>query len=448
MNPASRALLILFSLNLLDYLDRYLIASLGSLVKADLGLSDKAFGFLGTAFFLVYLLSSPFFGYLGDRWGRIRLMAGGAVLWSLATSLTFWVTTYPALVLARGLVGVGEASFGTLAPAYVADMLPLKRRGRALGLFYLALPVGSALAYLVGGLVGGSWGWRPAFLLAGLPGLALAALVYRLPSFGGGGQGPLAPLQSSPKPPPPTTYGGLEGEFEGRVGGLRPPSSPLKSPLQSQGSLWAGALSLWKVPTLKRVTLGYGMVTFTLGGLAFWMPRYLEVAKGLSLAQANYLLFGAVTLAGGLGTLAGGFLGDRLLRYTLGGPLWVSGLGVALALPLAGVAIFSANPALYVPALVGAVFLLFLNPGVLTAIVVSVAGPGRRAQAVALNIVVIHLVGDVPSPFLIGWVADLWGLKMGVSLTLAALVAGAALILAARPYLARDLAAAGELGPG
>ena len=180
LSLTTRALLILTSLNLLDYLDRYLVASLGSLIKADLGLSDKAFGFLGTAFFLVYFVTSPLFGYLGDRWGRLRLMAGGAVLWSLATSLTFWVPSYPFLVAARGLVGVGEASFGTLAPAYLADILPLGRRARALGLFYLALPVGAALAYLVGGLVGSHWGWRPAFLLAGLPGLAMAGLIYRL----------------------------------------------------------------------------------------------------------------------------------------------------------------------------------------------------------------------------------------------------------------------------
>ena len=165
-----------------------------------------------------------------------------------------------------------------------------------------------------------------------------------------------------------------------------------------------------------------------MGGLAFWMPQYLEISKGLSLSQANLLLFGSVTIAGGLGTLIGGYLGDRLLTYTLGAPLWVSGLGVVLALPLAAVAIF----------------LLFLNPGVLTAVVVSVAGPWRRAQAAALNIVVIHLVGDVPSPFLIGWISDLSSLKWGVSLTLVALAAGAVLILTAIPYLPADLAAAGE----
>ncbi len=413
---ATRALLILAALNLLDYLDRYLIASLGSLVKAEMGLSDRAFGFLGTAFFLVYFLSSPIFGYLGDRFGRVRLMAGGAVLWSLATSLTFWVVSYPTLVLARGLVGVGEASFGTLAPAYLADFLPLNRRSRALAFFYLALPVGSALAYLVGGLVGSKWGWRPAFLLAGIPGLLLAALVLRLPAAGG-------------------------MEIAGKAG---EPGAPTL-PRHHLPSLWAGARDLWRLPTLRRVTLGYGMITFTLGGLAFWMPRYLEAAKGLEMAQANFLLFGAVTVAGGLGILTGGFLGDRLLKYTLKAPLLVSGLGVALSIPLAALAIFAGAPSLYIPGLVGAIFLLFLNPGVLTAVVVSVAGPQRRAQAVALNIVVIHLVGDVPSPFLIGWVADLWELKWGVSLTLVTLLAGAVLILQAMPHLSRDLAAAGEL---
>ena len=377
-------------------------------MKADLGLSNTAFGFLGTAFILVYFVTSPLFGYLGDRWGRLRLMAGGAVLWSLATSLTFWVPSYPFLVAARGLVGVGEASFGTLAPAYLADLLPLRRRSRALGLFYLALPLGAALAYMVGKLVGSyTWGWRPAFLLAGLPGLAMAGLIFLLRE-----------VRSEPATGATVT------------------------------TTWSPLTAYWglfKVPTLRRVTLGYGMVTFALGGLALWMPIYLHEVKGLSLAQANQILSYSVAGAGGLGILTGGFLGSRLLTYTLGAPLWVSGLGIVLALPLAAVVIFVAAPALYIPALAGAIFLLFLNPGVLTAVVVSVAGPWRRAQAVALNIVVIHLVGDVPSPLLIGWVSDLASLKWGVSLTLVALSAGAVLIFSALPHLKGDLAAAGEI---
>jgi len=408
LSLTTRALLILTALNLLDYLDRFLLASLGPLIKADLGLSNTAFGFLGTAFILVYFVTSPLFGYLGDRWGRLRLMAGGAVLWSLATSLTFWVPSYPFLVAARGLVGVGEASFGTLAPAYLADLLPLRRRSRALGLFYLALPLGAALAYMVGKLVASySWGWRPAFLVAGLPGLAMAGLIFLLRE-----------VRSEPATGATVT------------------------------TTWSPLTAYWglfKIPTLRRVTLGYGMVTFALGGLALWMPIYLHEVKGLTLAQANQILSYSVAGAGGLGILTGGFLGSRLLTYTLRAPLWVSGLGIVLAVPLAAVVIFVAAPALYIPALAGAIFLLFLNPGVLTAVVVSVAGPWRRAQAVALNIVVIHLVGDVPSPLLIGWVSDLASLKWGVSLTLVALAAGAVLIFSALPHLKGDLAAAGEI---
>ena len=406
--PETRILLILTSLNLLDYLDRYLVAALGSPIKAELGLSGKAFGFLGTAFLLVYFLTSPIFGYLGDRYGRLSLMAGGAVLWSLATSLTYFVTSYPALLLTRGLVGVGEASFGTLAPAYLADVLPLQRRSRALGLFYLAIPLGAALAYLSGGIIGDHFGWRPAFLLGGLPGLLLALAIRRLPAP------PPLPQQSSPDSPEYAT-------------------SPL-----------AAVRALWALPTLRLVTLGYGMLTFTLGGLAFWMPQYLEKVKGLSLAQANYLLFGAIAVAGTLGTLAGGILGSRLHRYTPKAPLWVSGLGIILGWPLAALVIFSPLPSLYMPALVGAIFLLFLHPGVLTAVIVSVASPRHRAQAVALNIIIIHLVGDAPSTFLIGWTADHFGLTWGVSLTLVALGLAGVLILAALPHLVRDLARAQE----
>jgi MFS family permease len=403
----TRALIILTSLNLLQYMDRYLIASLGTLVKGEIGLSDRSFGLLGTAFFLVYLCTSPIFGYLGDRWGHVRLMAWGAVLWSLATSLTFWVGSYLTLLLARGAVGVGEASFGTLSPAYIADILPLARRARAMGWFYVALPVGSALAYLVGGLTGSHWGWRPAFLLAGLPGLAMAALIWRLPEV---------QTRTVIQPTP-----------------------------QTGANLWSGALSLLKIPTMRWVSLGFGMSTFTMGGLAFWMPRYLEIYKGLSLAQANLLMFGAVAVAGGLGTLAGGYLGDRLLVRTLNAPLWVSGLGITVALPLAALVIFAPVPAIYIPAFSLAIFLLFLNPGLLTAVVVNVAGARRRAQAVALNIVVIHLIGDVPSPYLIGWLSDATSLKWGVCLTLVALAGGAAAIFSALPHFPQDLADAGEL---
>ncbi len=238
--PSSGPFSSLPALNLLDYFDRYIVAAVNTLIKQDLGLSDKAFGFLGSAFFLVYLVSAPVFGYLGDRWGRRRFMVLGAVLWSLATSLAFWVTTYPGLVIARGLVGMGEGSFGTLAPAYLADMLPLGKRARYLGIFYTTIPVGAALAYFFGGQVGATWGWRWSFLLAGLPGLIMAGLVYTLPRFAA--------------------------------------SEAAASPNQPHSRLDLKTVAaLWRIPTFVRVTIGYGFLTFALGGLAFWMPRFLEI---------------------------------------------------------------------------------------------------------------------------------------------------------------------------
>ncbi|WP_449244970.1 spinster family MFS transporter [Desulfobacca acetoxidans] len=401
--PIFWVVFVLTTLNLLDYFDRYIVAAVNTLLKHDFGLSDKAYGFLGSAFFLVYLISAPVFGYLGDRWGRRKFMALGAAVWSLATSLPFWITTYPGLVAARGLVGLGEASFGTLAPAYLADILPLAKRGRVLGIFYATIPVGAALAYFFGGLVGSAWGWRWSFLLAGLPGLLMASLVYTLPRH----QLPAAAAAQHEK----------------------------------QILNWRAVVGLWRIPTFVRVTTGYGFLTFALGGLAFWMPRFLEVTKGLTLKEANLLMALATTVAGGLGTLAGGWGGDWLFRYSRRAHLWVSGLGVALALPFGVLAIFATNSTAYQIGLFTAIFLLFLNPALLTTLIVSVAGPARRAIAVACNIIVIHLIGDVPSPFLIGWLADLAGLQWGVALALVALSISAVFLLSGLPQVEKDLSA-------
>jgi len=410
--PVSRrtvfwAVFVLTGLNLLDYFDRYIVAAVSTLIKEDLGLSARAYGFLGSAFFLVYLVAAPVFGYLGDRFGRRKFMVLGAVVWSLATSMAFWVTTYPGLLLARGLVGMGEASFGTLAPAYLADMLPLGQRGRYLGIFYATIPVGAAMAYFFGGLVGSAWGWRWAFLLAGLPGLLMAGLIYTLPRF--------------------------------------PAPAAAPSPQGRKILDWPAILGLFRIPTFVRVTTGYGMLTFALGGLAFWMPRFLEVDKGLTLKEANILMALVTTVAGGLGTVAGGYCGDLFFRRNPRAHLLVSGLGVALALPFGAVAIFAADPLIYKIGLWGAVFLLFLNPALLTTLIVSVAGPSRRALAVACNIIIIHLIGDVPSPFLMGWVADLAGMRWGTSLALVALTISAIILLSGLPGVEKDLA--GELTP-
>ena len=180
-HPRARyALALLLAVNLLNYIDRQALYAVFPLIKSDLQLSDTALGLLGSAFMLCYMLAAPLFGRLGDRHNRARLAAGGLVAWSLATMLSGMASSYRLLLVARSLVGVGEASFGTVSPGLVADYFPREKRGRMLSLFFLAIPVGSALGYLLGGQLGQAFGWQRAFMLVGLPGLLLALPLYFL----------------------------------------------------------------------------------------------------------------------------------------------------------------------------------------------------------------------------------------------------------------------------
>ena len=171
LSLTTRALLILTALNLLDYLDRYIIAAVQSLIRRDFEISDARYGFFGTLFFLVYLATAPVFGYLGDRFPRRGILALGAILWSLATAGSSLATAYLPLLLTRGLVGIGEASFGTISPPFLADFFPVHRRGRVMAIFFLTIPAGAALAYLIAGWMGETMGWRFCFLMVGLPSL-------------------------------------------------------------------------------------------------------------------------------------------------------------------------------------------------------------------------------------------------------------------------------------
>ena len=182
-SPASRraaryALTILALINLFNYLDRWVVAALvESIKKSELHLSDTQIGLLPTGFIIVYTLTSPLFGTLGDRRARPPLIALGVAVWSVATALAGFARGFTSLFIARSGVGVGEAAYGTIAPALLADSFPIERRGRVLAVFFAAIPIGSAAGYVLGGLVDQHFGWRAAFWIAGAPGLLLALLV-------------------------------------------------------------------------------------------------------------------------------------------------------------------------------------------------------------------------------------------------------------------------------
>ena len=173
-------------MNLLDYIDRNILAAVLPKIKIEMELSDTQAGMLSPAFLIAYTLFAPLMGWAGDRYNRIYLLVSGVGLWSLATIGSGFADTYGHLVLARSLLGIGEATYGTLAPTILADLYPRDRRGQILSLFYVAIPVGSALGYVLGGLIEPHYGWRAAFWVVGGPGLvaALSGLLLREPPRG------------------------------------------------------------------------------------------------------------------------------------------------------------------------------------------------------------------------------------------------------------------------
>src|SRR6266851_1269842 len=175
------ALVVLTALNLLNYVDRSVLFAVQPLVQAEFHRSDADFGLLTSAFFLFYMFAAPLMGPLADRYSRKLIMVVGAMVWSGATLLTAVTHSFQTLLVRHTLVGIGEASFVTIAPTFVADLFPEQKRGRILGVFYLAIPVGTALGYLVGGYLGPHFGWRSPFYVAAVPGFLFALALIFIP---------------------------------------------------------------------------------------------------------------------------------------------------------------------------------------------------------------------------------------------------------------------------
>ena len=385
-NQARTALFLLTSLNFLNYIDRSVLFAVQPLVQAEFHRSDAQFGFLTTAFFLCYMVAAPVMGFLADRYPRKIIIIAGAIVWSLATLLTAVTYSFRTLLIRHAIVGIGEATFVTIAPSFLADLFGEERRGRIFAIFYLAIPVGTALGYIVGGQLGPRYGWRAPFYVAGIPGLLLGLLILFI---------------SEP----------ARGRKD-RLGETRE-----RATLRGLARNWA----FWTA------TLGLAGYTFALGGLSVWMPTFLARVRGYPLQQANQIFGASTAFNGVVATLFGGWLGDRLLRRTSAGHYLVSAASLCLALPAMVVALYSSGR-LMLPGIFLAEFLLLLNTGPLNAAVVSSVGAQIRATAVAVNIFVIHLLGDALSPTLIGYISDRRSLQTGFASAIAAIVFASAIL--------------------
>ena len=397
-------LFILTGLNLFNYLDRYVLSAVALPLQREMHITDGQVGRIVTAFMLGYFLTSPLFGYLGDRSSRKWLIAGGIFVWSLGTVLTGLAGTFAMLLAFRVLVGVGEASYATISPSLISDSYPAAKRNVALTIFYAAIPVGAALGNILGGHIAAASSWRHAFIWAGVPGLLFALVLL-----------PFA---------------------EPQRGASEAVAAPGAKPN------FTDVFGLLRLPNYVLVVLGYTAYTFALGAFALWGPAFLSRVHRVPEAQAATFFGAVLVVAGLLGTLIGGFIATAWQKKNRAGYALMLGLSVLLAAPVATLAFMLEDRTASMSCLAGAMFLLFLSTGPVNTLILETVPVNLRASAMALSIFTIHLFGDMWSPELVGRLSDHFvktlpgdtlvaSLREGYGLTRALLMLPAALAVAA-----------------
>jgi MFS family permease len=406
VNPGARsALVLLVAINLFNYIDRFVLAAVEPNIRASFFLPGDPnamamTGLLAPAFLVTYMFAAPILGFLADRFSRWLIVGGCVILWSFATAASGFAATFAALFITRIFVGIGEGGYGPAAPTILADYFTLQSRGRIMAFFCAAIPVGSALGYVLGGMVNAQLGWRWAFYLVAIPGIVLGLTCF---------------FQTDPRARTAVREERKRASKEDYLALLRSRSFVLNCLAQTA-------------------------MTFALGGLAFWMSAYL-IFRNQSPARATPIFGGITVVAGLLSTLLGGFVADRLQKRFSGSYFLVSGLGMILAFPLLVAMLYTPFPLAWV-FLFGSVFFVFLNTGPSNAALANVAAPRVRATAFALNILIIHFFGDAFSPPLLGFIAGRSNMNMAFLVVSAAMLVSGIIWLSGMKYLPADTAAA------
>lgn len=368
------AVALLLGINIFNYIDRQILAAVEPSIRAAFFLpGDKnalaISGVLGSAFLVTYMLVAPALGWLADRFSRWVIIGLAVIFWSFATAGSGLAPTFGTLFFTRILVGVGEGGYGPAAPTILADLFPIQTRGRILALFFAAIPVGSALGYVIGGLVlthltmvPEAERWRWALCLVAVPGIAL---------------GGWSLFQKDPR----------------AVHGARP---------ERQRARWNDYMTILRTPSYLFNCAAQTAMTFAAGGIGWWIAAYL---KDRGLPSSSTEIFGAIIAVAGLtATLTGGWAADRLRSKYPGSYFLVSGWGMLCGFPLFVAMLFTPFPYAW-GLMFGSVFFLFLNTGPSNTALANVSLPKVRATAFALNILVLHTLGDVPAFPAIGFVA-------------------------------------------
>jgi MFS transporter, Spinster family, sphingosine-1-phosphate transporter len=405
ISGAHSALLLLLGINLFNYIDRQILAALEPDIRAtffaagDVNAMTKT-GLLGVAFFVTYMISAPILGLLADRISRWIIVGGAVILWSLASGASGLAATFAILFATRIFVGIGEGGYGPAAPTILSDLFPIERRGRIMAIFYTAIPVGSALGYVIGGLVGAHLGWRWAFYLVTPPGFLLGLLCF---------------WQRDPR----VAAHHLVQE-------------------SSRRSL-ANYVRLFRTRSYLINCIAQTLMTFVTGGLGFWASAYLRYRN--QSPDVGMTIFGLITVVAGLvSTLLGGIIADKLRSRFAGSYFWVSGIGMLIAGPFFIATLYTPFPAAWIPMFV-AIFFLFLNTGPSNTALANVSLPAVRATAFAVNIFVIHALGDVQAFWLLGYIGGHTNMHVAFLFVSGMIFASGLAWLIGAKYLPADTAA-------
>ncbi|XP_050311311.1 protein spinster isoform X3 [Anthonomus grandis grandis] len=377
------SVMVLCYVNLINYMDRYTVAGVLEDIQADLtingkkGVNNDLAGLLQTAFIVFYMIFGPIFGYLGDRYSRKWLMAFGVTLWSLTTLCGSFMTNYWFFLLFRAMVGIGEASYSTIAPTILSDFFVGDIRSKMLALFYFAIPVGSGLGYIVGAETAkllGNWQWALRVTpVLGVGAVLVIVLFLREPERG-------------------ASEGG--GHMEAT-------------------SWMEDVKEIVKCKSFVLSTAGFTCVAFVAGALAWWGPKYIE--KGAIIqGRADQVdgvsfRFGIVGMLSGLiGVPLGSMVAQRLRHRFRRIDAYICGIGLLISCPFIFVAILVANYSTtlcFTMCFFGELF-FNLTWSIVADILLYVIMPLRRSTAEGFQLLISHALGDAGSPYLIGVLSE------------------------------------------
>lgn len=401
-------------------LDRQIMGMLLEPIRLELGASDTQMGFLvGLTFAIFYATLGMPIAMLADRANRRNIIAAAIAIWSGMTVICGYAQTFVQMALARIGVGIGEAGSTPPSHSIISDLFAPEQRGTAMGVFALGVNIGLLIAYLGGGWLSESYGWRATFVAVGLPGIVLSALLYltvREPERGASDR----PAGASPK-------------AQSAAPGFR-----------------AVAGHMWRVRSIRHLTLGSTLAGFIGYGFVLWMPTFLIRSHGLAPTEVGLILALMTGLVGALGTFTAGKMADVLARRDVRWRAWLVAIGKGGYVPfLAGVFMVddlrTALVLYLIPAFFGG---FYLAPTF--ALVQSLVPLRMRALASSIVLFVLNIIGMGFGPQLVGILSDVFAPAYGAeSLRMALLVLSVLNFWCAYHYFtaARTLGADLEMHP-